>query len=49
MVPWDIVDALNTNFDGILVASSFVHKTLRDLGCHRPIAVMPLVLDRICR
>ena len=44
LVPQDIVQILNESTDGVLVASQFVRRALRQSGLERPVFVMPLGL-----
>lgn len=46
-VPDATIEHFNAHFDGLLVASRFVKKVLRDSGCKLPIRVFPLGVDRI--
>jgi glycosyltransferase involved in cell wall biosynthesis/SAM-dependent methyltransferase len=44
-VPRETVDSINKNFDLVLVASSFVKKSLVDSGCDKPIYTIPLGIN----
>lgn len=44
VIPLDTILYLKKNFDGVLVASSFVKAALRNSGCDLPIGLVPLGL-----
>ncbi|MFT0521183.1 glycosyltransferase [Pseudomonas faucium] len=46
-VPFDTVTFINDNFDGVIVAASFVKKVLQDSGCRLPVFVCPMGVDHI--
>lgn len=46
-VPADTVEHLNTHFDGLLVATSFVKRVLRNSGCQLPVFVIPIGIDHL--
>lgn len=46
-VPFDKITFLNDNFDGVIVAASFVKKVLQDSGCRLPVFVCPIGVDHI--
>jgi glycosyltransferase involved in cell wall biosynthesis len=47
IVPAELVQKFNDNFDGVLVASSFVKGALRGSGCRLPVQVIPMGIDHI--
>ena len=46
-VPADTVEQLNTHFDAVLVATSFVKRVLRNSGCRLPVFVIPIGIDHL--
>jgi len=46
-VPHDTISFLNENFDGVIVAASFVKKVLHDSGCEVPVFICPVGVDHI--
>nr|WP_314876147.1 glycosyltransferase [uncultured Pseudomonas sp.] len=46
-VPFDTITHINDNFDGVIVAASFVKKVLQDSGCRLPVFVCPMGVDHI--
>lgn len=46
-VPFDTISFINENFDGVIVAASFVKKVLHDSGCQVPVFICPVGVDHI--
>lgn len=46
-VPADTIEHLNTHFDALLVATSFVKRVLRNSGCQLPVFVIPIGIDHL--
>ncbi|MEO8408723.1 MAG: glycosyltransferase, partial [Oxalobacteraceae bacterium] len=44
-IPFETICHINTHFDAVLVASSFVWRALRNSGCRLPIFIIPLGID----
>lgn len=46
-VPFETICHINTHFDAVLVASSFVWRALRNSGCRHPVFIIPLGIDHL--
>lgn len=46
-IPFDTITFINEQFDGVIVAASFVKKVLQDSGCRLPVFVCPMGVDHV--